>query len=247
MKICGFFNRKNKLSDKFFRNVFANAIIGFVLIGLFFLTYAGGALNTFSANAESAIYSGDANSNKISLMINVYWGNEYLESMLETLKENNIKTTFFIGGTWAEQYPNLLQKIYDDGHELGNHGYYHKDHKTISYERNKEEISNTHDLIKRLTNIDMTLFAPPSGSYSSTTLEIAKTLNYKTIMWTRDTIDWRDQDADLIYNRAIKSAKGGDLILMHPTKKTAEALSNIIKNLLENNFELTTVSNCLGI
>ncbi len=245
MKIFGFLNRK-KYPLKTFRNIFANGIIAFVLIGLFFLTYTSDTLSAFSNTSSiSPIYAGNTSSNNITLMFNVYWGNEYLDCILGTLKENNIKTTFFIGGTWAEKYPELLQKIYTDGHEIANHGYYHKDHAKISYDNNMKEISNTHNLIKRLLGIEMNLFAPPSGSYSNSTLEIADSLGYKTIMWTRDTIDWRDQDSNLIYQRAIKNASSGDLILMHPTEKTAEALPNIISKLKELGFNLTTVSSTI--
>lgn len=246
MKICGFFNQNQNAKAKFFRNVFANAIICFVLIGLFTLTYAGGILNVSSTGQSKAIYQGNTKNNNITLMINVYWGNEFIYPMLDILNKNNIKTTFFIGGTWAKQYPDILKKIYDEGHEIGNHGYYHKDHKNISYELNLKEISDTHNLIKKLLNIEINLFAPPSGSYSQTTLDIADSLNYKTIMWTRDTIDWRDQNTELIYSRAIKNASGGDLILMHPTEKTLEALPNIIKTLKENGFNLTTVSKTIS-
>ena len=91
----------------------------------------------------------------------------------------------------------------------------------------------------------MTLFAPPSGAYNITTVDAATSLNYKTIMWTHDTIDWRDQDADLIYNRATKNLSNGDLILMHPTKKTVEAMTSIISTAINNGFNPTTVSNCL--
>ena len=91
----------------------------------------------------------------------------------------------------------------------------------------------------------MNLFAPPSGSYSKTTIETAKELGYTSIMWSRDTIDWRDQDENLIYSRAVKNAAGGDLILMHPTEKTAAALPKIIETLLGEGFNLTTVSECL--
>ena len=77
-------------------------------------------------------------------------------------------------------------------------------------------------------------------------MAVATELGYKTIMWTRDTIDWRDKDQELIYNRAIKDAKGGDLILMHPTACTLEALEKIIINLQEQGFELTTVSENLS-
>lgn len=245
MKVFGFFNGK-KFSLKSFRNVFANGIIVFVLIGLFFITYTSDALSAFSSVDKTPIYAGNLSSKNITLMFNVYWGNEYLDNILSVLDENGITTTFFVGGTWAEKYPELLQNIHEKDHEIGNHGYYHKDHASISYQRNTEEISNTHNLVKQQLGVEMNLFAPPSGSFSNSTLEIAESLGYKTIMWTRDTIDWRDQNAELIYQRAVKNASGGDLILMHPTEKTLEALPNIIKSLIESGFTLTTVSKTLS-
>lgn len=246
MKICGFFNNSKKNKANLFRNIFANCVIGFVLIGLFALTYAGGILNVTSSSQEEAIYQGNTESNNICLMINVYWGNEYIPKMLETLKENDVKTTFFIGGSWAEDYPEILKEIYDGGHEIANHAYSHPDLKEKSLQINKTEISKTTDIIKELLNVEMTLFAPPSGSYSETTLQVAKELGYTTIMWTRDTIDWRDQDSELIYSRAVKNAAGGDLILMHPTKETANALPDIIKTLKDQGFNLTTVSETIA-
>lgn len=245
MKICGFFNSK-KRPEKFFRNVFANLIICVVLVGLFVLTYTGGVLQASTTSTADAIYHGNTNSKNMCLMINVYWGNDHIQPMLETLKENNVKTTFFVGGMWAEKYPELLKLIYDDGHEIANHGFYHRDQKNISYEKNQDEISNTHNTVKQILGVEMNLFAPPSGSYSETTVEVANSLGYRTIMWTRDTIDWRDQDANLITSRATKNASGGDLVLMHPTAKTAQALPEIISTLQSQGFNLTTVTNCLN-
>ena len=90
----------------------------------------------------------------------------------------------------------------------------------------------------------MNLFAPPSGSFNKKTVEIATELGYKTIMWTegRDTIDWRDKDSEIIFQRAVKNCKGGDLVLMHPTAATRDALDRIIKDLKSKNFDLCTVS-----
>ena len=93
----------------------------------------------------------------------------------------------------------------------------------------------------------MNLFAPPSGAYDKLTVSCADSLGYKTIMWTRDTIDWRDHDENLIYQRAIKNVKGGDLILMHPTEATAKALPRIIKTIKEKGLNLTTVSQTIGL
>ena len=198
-----------------------------------------------SSVVNGVYYSGNENSNKISLMINVYWGTEYLDGMLDILDKYDVKTTFFVGGTWAVKESDMLTKIFEKGHEIGNHGYSHKDQDKLSREDNKKEILTTHNIVKDLLGIDMTLFAPPSGAYSRTTVEVANELSYQTIMWTRDTIDWRDKDANLIYSRAIKNAKGGDLVLMHPTQKTLEVLENIIVELQSKGFKLTTVSDAL--
>ena len=179
-------------------------------------------------------------------MINVYWGTEYLDSILETLNTYNVKCTFFVGGQWAEKEQEYLQKIYDSGHEIGNHGYFHKDQDKLNYDGNYTEINSNHKLIKTLLNIDMNLFAPPSGAYNNSTLQVASDLGYKTIMWSKDTIDWRDKDVDLIYSRATKNVCGGDLILMHPTECTAKALPKILDYYLANNLTATTVTQTLG-
>ena len=97
-------------------------------------------------------------------------------------------------------------------------------------------------MVKSLAGIDMNLFAPPSGDFNDVTLEVADKLGYKTIMWTKDTIDWRDKDTNLIYNRATAKPNNGDLILMHPTKNTVEALSGIINFYKNKGFNLVTVS-----
>lgn len=211
-----------------------------------FAIFAG--LKVVPTSAVSGVYyNGDTSSNKVTLMINVYWGTEYLDDMLATLAEKDVKTTFFIGGTWAVLNEDYLNKIYQAGHEIANHGYHHKDHDKLDEQGNLNEISTTHKIVKELLGVDMTLFAPPSGAYDKLTVSCAESLGYHTIMWTRDTIDWRDHDAEVIYQRAIKKAKGGDLILMHPTEATAQALPRIIDYFQSNNFTLTTVSDNIGL
>ena len=174
------------------------------------------------------IYSGNTQNNCITLMFNVYMGNEHIESILETLKKYDVKSTFFVGGTWVNKNETCFMKIVESGNEIGSHGYWHKDHGKISDEEQINEIVMTDELVKKIAGIKMTLFAPPSGAFNSSTAVIADTLGYKTIMWSKDTIDWRDQDINLIYERATKNACAGDLILCHPTKATAESLEKII-------------------
>lgn len=227
---------------KFFRYVVANLAIGAVVIGLLAFTLTGGVVSV--ATDKTPIYKGSA-ADKVSLMVNVYWGTEYLDDMLKVFSDNGITTTFFVGGSWAAQNDGMLKKIADAGHEIGNHGYYHKDHKKLSAQRNYEEINVTHQLVKSILGVDMTLFAPPSGSFGKVTLQQAEALGYTTIMWTRDTIDWRDHDTELIFKRATQKTEGGDLILMHPTKNTLEALPRIIQALKDKNLTVAKVSEVL--
>ena len=195
---------------------------------------------------NGVIYAGNSESNKVSLMINVYWGTEFVEPMLDELDKFNAKCTFFIGGTWAQSNETLIKEIVKRGHELANHGFYHKEHANLDAAAQRNEINGTHNIIKNYTNVTMTLFAPPGGSYNKITVKVAADLGYKTIMWTRDTIDWRDKNEALIYNRAINEIKGGDLILMHPTECTLKALPNILKYIYQNNLVAATVSQTIA-
>lgn len=238
MKIFGF--KTN--SENRFINITCNIIIALIVGVVFSLSIFSPVISVSNTKTEKAIYSGNKDKNNISLMINVYWGDEYLDSMLKTLKENNVKCTFFVGGCWVARNNEMLLKILNDGHEIGNHGYNHKDHAKLSAKQNQEEINTTTELVEAITGYKMNLFAPPSGSYNDSVLTIASSLGYKTIMWSKDTIDWRDKDEDLIFKRATDKASNGDLILMHPTEKTDSALGKIIKTLKQKGFNLTTVS-----
>ena len=228
-----------------FRKYAANMVIAGLFALMLALTYMGGVMNVFSQNAYEPFYHGDVQKKNVSLMVNVYWGTEYLDDMIRIFAENEIQTTFFVGGTWAIKEDDMLKKIYDAGHEIGNHGYFHKSHDKIGEQGNRDEILNTHNLVKEILGIEMNLFAPPSGAFSEMTLKVAEGIGYKTIMWTKDTVDWRDKNTELIYERAIKNERGGDFILMHPTKNTVEALDRIIKHYKQSGFCVTTVSECL--
>lgn len=224
-----------------------NSIICLVLLSLVLMTTTFTNIYVSSVNNDNLVYNGDTTSNKVSLMFNVYWGTEYLNGILETLDNYNVTTTFFVGGSWVEKETNMLQTIMSYGHEIGNHGYFHLDHSKLSYDQNKEEISTCHNLVKVYTDYDMKLFAPPSGAFNNATIDSATELGYLTIMWSKDTIDWRDKDSNLIFSRATKNLKGGDLILMHPTENTLLALPAILEYIKLNNLEVVTVSDNIGL
>lgn len=229
--------------EKFVRNVVCNGVIALVVLSVLVVGFAYGFSNV--AASGTPIYKGESD-DKVSLMVNVYWGTEYLDPMLDIMEEYGVVTTFFVGGSWVKDNEEMLKKISEKGHEIGNHGYFHKDHKKINRDRNREEIEVTHKLVKQILGIDMNLFAPPSGSFGDTTISVAEELGYKTIMWSDDTIDWRDKDRNLIYTRATKKVKGGSLVLMHPTAATVEALPDILKTLREKGLTVTKVSEVIA-
>lgn len=234
---------KVKNKAKFFRVVLGNIVICATVAALLFVTVSDVDSRARAQSAEP-YYSGKSDT-KISLMVNVYWGTEYISDMLDIFEKYNVRTTFFVGGTWAAGNGKTLERIYAAGHEIGNHGYYHKDHSKLDGAYNKKEILSAHEVVKDILGLDMKLFAPPSGAFANVTLSAAAELGYRTIMWTRDTVDWRDHDADLIYKRAVKNLNGGDLILMHPTECTVKALERIILTVYSHNLRIAPVSEVL--
>lgn len=193
------------------------------------------------SSVDGVYYEGDTSSNKVSLMFNVYQNTSVVYEILDILDKYSCKGTFFIGGCWADDNADCLKEIVERGHEVGNHGYFHRDHDKLSLEKSNEEIALCHKLVLLTTGVNMNLFAPPSGAYNADTVKGAAELGYKCVMWTVDTVDWRDNDADKIYSRAIK-AGGGALVLMHPMSGTAAALERIIAYYLKNALSVCAVS-----
>ena len=228
--------------------IVSNVCLAVLLFVVGAVCFFPSGVSTAGKLSDRVYYSGNKSSKYVSLMFNVYWGTEYLPSILDTLDEYQVKATFFIGGSWADDHTETLREIVARGHELGNHGYFHKDQDTLSYKQNAEEIRLCGELCRRLTGFTPSLFAPPSGAYSENTVDAADALGYKVIMWSKDTIDWRDHDQTLIYDRATENCMGGDLILMHPTAETAKALPSVLEHYKQNDLRQVPVSvNISGI
>ena len=225
-----------------------NIILGAIIVIVCAVAFVpSNAITVYSNKNYTAIYNGSRESNKVALMFNVYENSENVNKILDVLNEKGVTATFFVGGCWADDNKTILERIINSGNEIGNHGYFHKDHKKLTYDGNYTEISSNHKIIKGLIGYDMSLFAPPSGSFSKTTLKCAKELGYQTIMWSKDTIDWRDSDKNLIIKRATENLTSGDLILMHPKDHTLVALPEIIDKITKKGLKCVTVSDCCGL
>ncbi len=242
MKRIIFIKPKNK---KNFAENLATIVIVTMLLVLYFSAINTNAISVFNYKNNDVIYNGKRDSKNVSLMFNVYWGTQYIPEILDVLDNFNVKTTFFVGGVWVKKEVETLNAIIERGHEIGNHGYRHSDQDKQNYNGNYEEIFETHKLVLDTFNLMMNLFAPPSGAYNSSTLQAAKDLGYVTIMWSKDTIDWRDKNETLIFSRATKNVIGGDLILAHPTEKTLLSLPSILEYYKLHGLAATTVTNCL--
>ncbi|WP_025641127.1 polysaccharide deacetylase family protein [Schnuerera ultunensis] len=191
-------------------------------------------------------YKGNVDGKVVSFACNIDWGNEYIQPMLETFSEHNIKITFFVTGTWAKNNPDLLKAIYKSGHQIGNHGYRHIDYDKLSYEGNREEILKAHNIVYDILGVEPIYFAPPSGAYNDNTVKAAKDLNYDIIMWSVDTIDWReDSTKEKIINRVVSKIHDSAIVLMHPTKETVKSLPEIISYLFEKGYKIGTISDVI--
>ena len=222
--------------------VLTNVCLAAVLLAVGAVCFFPFGVSTAGRLSDRVYYGGDKDGRYISVMFNVYWGTEYLPSILDTLDEYGVKATFFIGGSWADGNTEMLREIAARGHELGNHGNFPRDQDKLSYEKNAEEIRLCGQLVETLCGVKPSLFAPPSGAYSEDTVNAAAALGYKVILWSKDTIDWRDHDRTLIYRRATENACGGDLVLAHPTAETAAALPSVLARYEETGLEQVPVS-----
>lgn len=193
----------------------------------------------------SPIYRGHPDKPMVGFIVNVAWGNEYLSSMLETLKKYNIHVTFFLEGRWVQKNPDLAQMIVSAGHEIGNHSFSHPDMKMLSGSRTREEITQTNKVIKATTGVMPKWFGPPSGSFKDETVKIAAESGMGTILWSVDTIDWQKPPVNVLLNRVMGKVHNGAFILMHPTDSTAKSLDDLIKGLKEKNLQIGTVSEVL--
>ncbi len=192
------------------------------------------------------IYRGNSEKPMVAFLINVAWGNEFIPTILETLETHQIKTTFFFDGSWVKNNPDIAKLIYAAGHEIGNHAYTHPDLKSCSREKTVEELKKTNEIIEETLGVKPVWFAPPSGSFNQVTVEVAHDLDMKTILWTVDTVDWRKPETSEMVGRVLSKIEKGSMVLMHPTKPTAEGLDKIIKGIKERGYHLGTVTDLMS-
>jgi len=191
---------------------------------------------------EEPMYKGNEKGHYVSLLINVAWGEEELDEMIQILEQLNIHATFFFEGRYAENHQDQVLKIHNQGHLIGNHSYSHPSRwGTFTYDQYKEEIVKTNEVLASIIGESVIYFAPPGGEFNDKTIKAAYDQGMYTILWTTDTIDWRGSDSQTIINRVMNKVEPGSLILMHPKPETVIALEPLIKQLQESGYGFKTV------
>ncbi len=167
--------------------------------------------------------------------------------ILDILKKNNIKATFFWVGRYLQVYSELGKKVAAAGHAIGNHTW---NHQYIKYneEGAAREIDRTTALIEEVTGIKTAIFRPPGGILNNGLVAYAQKRNYTVVMWSADSLDWRTATQSLMEN-VMKQANSGGIVLMHDgggnRSRTVEALPDIIAKFRKEGYTFVTVPELL--
>ena len=193
------------------------------------------------------IYSVECEGKKCAITFDCAWGADDIPDILDTLDKYKAKATFFIVGIWAKKYPDMVKLIDERGHEVANHGYSHIHMGSIPENKILDEITLCNDILEEITGKKVTLFRPPYGEYSATTVKAAKKLNCISIQWDVDSLDWKkEMTRENIFNRVVNRTGKGSIILFHnDTIHTRDVLPDILEALTESGFDFVTVSDLL--
>lgn len=197
---------------------------------------------------ELPIYCVDTDEKVVALSFDAAWGNEDTKQILDILKKNDVKATFFMTGGWVENYPEDVKAIAEAGHTLGNHSENHKNMSELSAEECKEELMSVHNKVKEITGIEMNLFRPPYGDYDDVVVQATYDTGYYPVQWSIDSLDWKNYGVQNIVDTVVehKALDNGAIILMHNgAKYTASALQSVIDGLKEKGYTFVSIADLI--
>jgi len=182
----------------------------------------------------------------VALTVNVVWGSEHLQPMIDALRASGSRATFFLGGQWAAARPDLARMIKDAGMEIGSHGDAHAHVAQLGVEGNLREIDLADEKIFAATGVHPKLYAPAYGELSPAVHEAAAERGVRVVMWSIDTIDWRTwHTKEIIQSRVLQRLRPGAIVLMHPTDRTAAALPGLLQELKRRGYRVVAVGDLL--
>ena len=185
---------------------------------------------TFEDLAQyDAFYAQDTDEKIMYLTFDCGYENGNTGIILDSLKKHGVSATFFVVGTYIESDPDLIKRMTEDGHTVGNHTWHHPDMSQIaSMDSFQKELKDVEDAYKEVTGKEMTkYYRPPQGKFSETNLQMAKELGYKTFFWSLAYVDWYDDDQptkEEAFNKLLGRIHPGAVVLLHSTSDTNAAI-----------------------
>ena len=185
------------------------------------------------------VYVGDPESKSIYLTIDLGYESGNTKAVLDVLKRNNVKATFFIVSSYLENNPEIVDRIIDEGHSLQNHTANYRHLNGLTEYRIKREILDLHDAVQKEYGISMKYLRLPYEEWSEKVMKAASETGYKTVFWSVACVDWVEgKEAAYIYNNIVENCHNGAVILLHAVSKTsADALNMIIKYLKDSSYQ----------
>ena len=164
-------------------------------------------------------------------------------ALLDGLKERGVKATFFLIGENADKNPEIVKRMAEEGHLIGNHTYHHVELTKVSENEARLELADTSAVIARITGKEPEYMRPPFGAWQR---KLEQEIQMLPVLWTIDPLDWTTENQDEIVNKVVTEAEENDIILLHDCyKSSVEAGLRIIDILQEEGFVFVTVDELL--
>ena len=209
----------------------------------YFGDLSNGILAVMNSDRKLPIYCVETDEKKVSISFDAAWGDEYTQEILNILDKYNVKTTFFLVGFWVDKYPDMVKKIKERGHDIGNHSSTHPHMSKLSKEQISQELNYTGNKIKAITGETPFLFRPPFGDFNNRLIETAYENGYYTIQWDVDSLDWKELGTQPVVDRVTRNVKKGSIVLFHNNAKyVAEYLPLVIERLQREGYEIVPIS-----
>lgn len=187
------------------------------------------------------LYIGDVNENKIYLTFDEGYENGYTDAILDTLKKENVKAIFFITGDYFDKNDAIIRRMLEEGHEVGNHTLKHYSMPELNYEKCESEILELDRLFYNKFGQHMRFLRPPKGEYNKQVLDVARSLNYKCIMWSFAYKDWltnEQKGPEYAFQNVTANFHNGAVLLLHAVSKdNSDALASIIQEARNQGYE----------
>ena len=204
-----------------------------------------GSKNRQLIEKYDGIAMGNKESENIYVTFDLGYEAGYTAKILDVLKENNVPAAFFITAHYVNTASDLVQRMIDDGHIIGNHTVNHKSMPSLSEKNLTDEMMNLHTAIYEKFGYEMKYMRPPKGEYSERDLSVCRKIGYTVVMWSFAYADW-DEAKQPLQSEAIKkiidNTHNGEIMLLHATSKTnMEVLDTVIKQIKNMGYEFKSL------